>query len=171
MVAIQSDLFHPSPEFFGKVLSNFKALQGIFGISKYLIPTMGTIFEVRRELLSATGTSIGRLRVKEISLRPALFVKNPATAVAFQKRLSSFNGNQRNEEEADIMIQPFAPGRRQATVRAGPGLIIDLNLLRLHSTDKDEGAPPLNDVSNCRGARLRARYWARAACPYLTRLL
>ena len=80
---------------------------------------------------------------KEITLGPALFVKYPAAAVAFEKRFSAFDRNQGNEEEADIVIQPFAPGRRQATVRAGPGLVIDLDFLRLHSTNEDESPPPL----------------------------
>jgi hypothetical protein len=80
--------------------------------------------------------------VREIRLRPAFFVKHPAAAVAFQKRLSAFDGNQGNKEKANIMIQPFAPGRRQAAGRAGPGLVVNLNFFRLHSANEDENKPP-----------------------------
>ena len=103
---------------------------------------MGAIFEVRRELLPAPRTPPGGLGVQEIGLRPALFVEYPAAAAAFQKGLSALNGNQGDEEEADIVVQPFAPGRRQAAVRARPGLVIDLDFLRLHSANEDEGSPP-----------------------------
>lgn len=103
---------------------------------------MGTKFEVRRELLAASGTPSGRFGMKEIGLRAAPFVEHPAAPVAFQKRLSPFDGNQGNEEKADIVIQPFPPRRRQAAVRAGPGLVVDLDFLRLHSANEDEGPPP-----------------------------
>jgi hypothetical protein len=104
---------------------------------------VGAKFEVRRELLAAPGASPGRLGVKEIGLKAALFVEHPAAPVAFQKRLPAFDGNQGNEEKAEIVIQPFPPRRRQAAVRAGPGLVVDLDFLRLHSADEDEGAPLL----------------------------
>jgi len=107
---------------------------------------MGTILEFRRELFSATGASRGGILRKEIGLRTALFVKNPAAAVAFQKRLSAFDGNQGNEEKADIVVHPFAPRRRQAAVWAGPGLVIELDFLRLQSADEDEDAPPLGST-------------------------
>jgi hypothetical protein len=79
----------------------------------------------------------------KFQLRAAGFVKNSAAAVAFQKRLSAFDGDQGNKEKANIMIQPFAPGRRQAAIGTRPRLVIDLNFLRLHSADEDESAPPL----------------------------
>ena len=104
---------------------------------------MGTVFEVRRELFSAARAPPGRILRKEIGLRAALFVKHPAAAVAFQEGLSAPDRNQGNEEKAEIVIQAFPPGRRQAAVWAGPGLIIDLDLLRLHPSNEDEGAPPL----------------------------
>jgi hypothetical protein len=47
--------------------------------------------------------------MKKIRLGTAVFVKYPAAAVALQKRLSSFDGNQGNKEEANIVIQPFPP--------------------------------------------------------------
>ena len=105
---------------------------------------MGTIFEVRRKLLPASGASLGRLGVKEIGLRAALFVEHPDAAVAFQKRLPALDGYQGDKEKADVMVHPFAPGRRQAAARARPGLVIDLDFFRLHPANKDEGAPPAN---------------------------
>jgi hypothetical protein len=102
---------------------------------------VGTIFEVRGELLPTSGASPGGFGVKEIGLRSPLFVKYPTAAIAFQKRLSALDGDQGNEEEADIVVQPFAPGRRQAAARARPRLVINLNFLRLHSANEDEGAP------------------------------
>jgi len=80
--------------------------------------------------------------MKKIRLRSPGFVKRPAAAVAFQERFSALDRNQGNKEEADIVIQPLAPRRRQATLRAGPRLIVDLNLLRLHPANEDEGSPP-----------------------------
>jgi hypothetical protein len=103
---------------------------------------VGTILEVRRHLFPAAGTKAGWFVRGKIRLRAAGFVKNSAAAVAFQKRLSAFDGNQGNEEKANIMIQPLAPGRRQTAGRAGPGLIVNLNFFRLHSANEDEDTPP-----------------------------
>jgi hypothetical protein len=80
--------------------------------------------------------------MKKIRLGTAAFVKHPAATVTFQKWLSALDGNQGDKEQAKIMIQPFPSGRRQAAARTGPGLIIDLHFLRLHSTNEDEDTPP-----------------------------
>ena len=106
------------------------------------MPAVGAIFEFRRELFPALRAAAGRFGMKKIRLGTAAFVKHSAAAVAFQKRFSALDRNQGNKEEADIVIQPLAPRRRQATLRAGPRLIVDLNLLRLHPANEDEGSPP-----------------------------
>jgi hypothetical protein len=73
----------------------------------------------------------------------AAFIKNAAATVALQKRLSSLDGDQGDKKQAEIMIEPFSAGRGQAAVRTGPRLILDLDFLRLHSANEDEGPPPL----------------------------
>ena len=103
---------------------------------------MGAILEVRRHLFPAAGTKAGWFVRGKFRLRAAGFVKDSAAAVALQKRLSAFDGNQGNEKKTNIMIQPFAPRRRQAAGRAGPGLVVNLNLFRLHSANEDENTPP-----------------------------
>ena len=107
------------------------------------MPAVGAIFEFRRELFPAPGHRRDDFGMKKIRLGTAAFVKHAAATVAFQKRLSALDGNQGDKEQAKIVIQPFPPGRRQAAVRTGPRLIIDLNFLRLHSANEDEDAPPL----------------------------
>jgi len=99
------------------------------------------ILEFRRELFAALGAAAGGLGMKKIRLGPAAFVKHSAAAVAFQKRLSALDRNQGDEEKTEVVIQPFPPGRRQAAVRTGPGLVIELNFFRLHSANEDEDAP------------------------------
>ena len=41
------------------------------------------------------------------------------------------------------MIQAFKPSEGQSTIRAGPLLVIYLNLLGLQTPNEDESAPPL----------------------------
>jgi len=83
--------------------------------------------------------------MKKIRLGTAAFVKHSAATVTFQKWLSALDGNQGDKKQAKIMIPPFPPGRRQAAGRTGPGLVIDLNFLRLHSANEDEDAPLLEN--------------------------
>ena len=110
------------------------------------MPAVGTIFEFRRELFPALGAAAGRFGMEKIRLGAAAFVKHAAATAAFQKRLSPLDGNQGDKEQAEVVIQAFPPGRRQAAVRTGPRLIIDLNFLRLHSANEDEDAPPLEST-------------------------
>ena len=107
------------------------------------MPAVGAIFEFRRELFPALRAAAGRFGMEKIRLGAAAFVKPAAATVALQKRFSPFDGNQGDKEQAEVVIQPFPPGRWQAAVRTGPRLIIDLDFLRLHSADEDEDAPPL----------------------------
>jgi hypothetical protein len=110
---------------------------------------VGAILEAWRHLFPAAGTKAGWFVRDKFRLRAAGFVKKSAAPVAFQKRLSAFDGNQGNEEKANIMIQPLASGRRQAAGRAGPRLVVNLNLFRLHSANEDEDAPPGKSAELC----------------------
>ncbi len=80
---------------------------------------------------------------KRPGLRPTGVVKNPPAPVAFQECLPPFDGDEGNEEKAQVMVQPFEPGRGPAALRTGTRLIIDLDLLGLHTADeKEENTPP-----------------------------
>jgi len=71
------------------------------------------------------------------------FIEDAAAAAAFNEGLSPLNRDQRDEKKAYIMVQSFEPGRGQTAPRTGPGLIIHLNLLGLHTPDKkEEDSPP-----------------------------
>jgi len=109
------------------------------------MPAVGAIFESQRELFPALRAAAGRFGMKKIRLRSPGFVKHSAATVTFQKWLSALDGNQGDKKQAKIMIPPFPPGRRQAAGRTGPGLVIDLNFLRLHSANEDEDAPLLEN--------------------------
>ncbi len=62
--------------------------------------------------------------------------------VALQEAFPPLDRDERNKEEAQVVVQAFAPGRGQPTPRAGPRLIIDLDLPRLYPANEDEGTPP-----------------------------
>ena len=82
------------------------------------------------------------LFLKGTRLRPTRFIKNSATAIAFEKAFSPLDRDEGNEEKADIVVEPFEPCRGQATVGTGPRLVIHCHFSGLYSTDKDEGASP-----------------------------
>jgi hypothetical protein len=77
------------------------------------------------------------------------FIEDPAAAVTLQEGLSPLDGNQRDKEETDVMVQALQPGWGQAALRAGPRLIIYLDFLRLHAPDKKEEDPPPDRILNC----------------------
>ena len=72
------------------------------------------------------------------------FVKNTATVVALQEALSPLDREERNKEQAQVVVQAFEPGRRRTTTRTDSCLIIDLNLPRLYTANENEGTPLLS---------------------------
>jgi len=77
------------------------------------------------------------------------FIEDPAAAVAFQEGLPPLDGNQGDEEKADVMVQALQPGGGQTTPGTGPGLIINLHLFGLHAPDKKEEDPPPDRILPC----------------------
>jgi hypothetical protein len=75
-------------------------------------------------------------------LRPTRFIKNPTTAIAFEKAFSPLDRDEGNEEKAYVMVEPFEPRRGQAAVGTDPRLIIHFYFSGLYSTDENEGASP-----------------------------
>ncbi len=59
---------------------------------------------------AALWTSLWRLEFKGAWLGIAGFIEDPAATAAFQEGLSPLDGNQRNEEKADIVVKPFETG-------------------------------------------------------------
>jgi hypothetical protein len=78
----------------------------------------------------------------------AIFIKNPATAVALQKAASSLDRDEGNKEEAYVMVKSFEPGRGQAAFWASPRLVIYLDSSGLNTAYKNEGAPPLKPAKD-----------------------
>ena len=72
----------------------------------------------------------------------AALIKNPTAAVTFQKDLPAFDGDERDEEKAQVMIDALQASRRQTTLGAGPWLVIYLNFLGLYSAYKEEEVTP-----------------------------
>jgi len=110
---------------------------------------MGAIFIGFGHRFPAPGAKAGWFVVAKIRLWPAGFVKHATAAVAFQERLSPLDGNQRDKEKTDVMVQPFPAGRREAAVRTGPRLIIHLIFFGLHAADENEDAPPRQPAVSC----------------------
>jgi hypothetical protein len=50
------------------------------------------------------------LRREEACPAPARFIKNAAAAVTFQKSFPPFDGNEGDEEKAQIIVQAFKSG-------------------------------------------------------------
>ena len=122
-----------------------------------------------RSRFPAASWAEGGLPVTERS-RPgaAGFVKHGATVVALQEAFSSLDRDERNKEQTQVVVQAFEPGRRQATTRTDPHLIIDLNLPRLHTANENESTPLLgsdfapNHVFArfiCQGGNLQVSSW------------
>ena len=106
------------------------------------MPAIRTIPEAWINRLAALGTSLGGPEFEGACLSAAGFIKDTAAAAAFQEGLSPLDGNQRDEEKADIVVKAFEPGRRQAAPGTTPGLVIHLNLLGLYPPDEKEEDPP-----------------------------
>jgi len=94
-------------------------------------------------LPAATGAYPQWPRPGRVRLGLTGFSENPATPVAFQEKFSSFDRDEGNKKKTQVMIQAFEPSEGQSTIRAGPLLVIYLNLLGLQTPDEDESAPPL----------------------------
>ena len=86
----------------------------------------------------------------------AAFIKDPAAAAAFQEGLSPLDGNQRDEEKADIVVKAFEPGRRQAAPGTTSGLVVHLNLLGLYPPDEKEEDPPPG-INSCNSKNFLSR--------------
>ena len=56
------------------------------------------------------GTSPGRPGLERACIGLAGFIEDPAAAAAFQKGLPPLDGNQGDEEKADVMVQAIQPG-------------------------------------------------------------
>jgi len=107
------------------------------------LPTVGAKTEIRGQhpaptLWAARSASIGR------GSGPARFIENSATPIAFQEALSPLDRNERNKEQAQIVVEPLEAGRGQATLRTEPRLIICFDFPWLNSTNKQEesASPP-----------------------------
>jgi len=106
---------------------------------------MRTESKVPFNLLTALRAGSIRPFLKGTGLDSACLIENPAAAVALEEAFSPFDRDERNEKQADIVIQPFEAGRGQAAVGAGPRLIIHFDSSGLNPTDKNEDAsPPLH---------------------------
>ena len=111
--------------------------------SRNSLPAPGTEIEARGYLPAAAQASLLRPGRKGTRLRPARLIKYSAAPAALEKLLSPLNRDEGNEEEADIMVQPFEPRRGQTTVGTDPRLVIHFHFPRLDSADeKEEGASP-----------------------------
>jgi hypothetical protein len=93
------------------------------------------------------------------------FIKDHAAAAAFKERLSPFNGNQRDEEKTDIVIEALEPGRRQSATGTGPSLVIYLNFLGLHPPDKKEEDPPPRPIPADQGNSFASMNQSLFDCP------
>jgi len=87
-------------------------LQGAFAIPhlRNSLPAIRTISKARRDRLAALGAGLGRPGLERACLGMAGFIEDPAAAVALQKGLSPLDGNQGNEEKADVMVQALEAG-------------------------------------------------------------
>ncbi len=102
-----------------------------------------TKIEIRGHWPATLGADPSCFVVERPGLRSTGGIKNPPAPVAFQECLPPLDGDEGNEKKAQVMVQPFEPGRGQATLRTGTRLILYLDLLGLHTADEDEDAPPL----------------------------
>jgi len=107
------------------------------------LPAKGTESEFRGDLLATFRTEEISLFLKGTCLRPTRFIKNPTTAIAFEKAFSPLDRDEGNEEKAYVMVEPFEPRGGQAAVGTGPRLVIYGHFSGLNPTDEeDEGASP-----------------------------
>ena len=75
-------------------------------------------------------------------MSPARLIKNSPASCTLQKSFSPLDRDEGNEEEADIVVQPFEPRGGQATVGTDPRLVVHFHFSGLYSADEDEGASP-----------------------------
>ena len=71
---------------------------------------MRTIPEIRGDRAAALRTSLRRPELGGTCLRPPGFIEDSAAAVTLQEGLSPLDGNQGDEEEAEVMVQALQPG-------------------------------------------------------------
>ncbi len=91
---------------------------------------------------AAFGAGTHWLILKSARMAPPLFIKNSATAVALKEAFSPLDRKERNEKEAQVMVQTFETGRGQTAAWACPRLLIHLYLSGLDTAYKYESAPP-----------------------------
>lgn len=77
--------------------------------SRDSLPAMGAKIKFRVNGL-ATSQADAYRRAEHIRLPPAHFIENAAAAIAFQKRFPPFDGNQRDEKKAQVMVYALEPG-------------------------------------------------------------
>ena len=74
-------------------------------------------------------------------LDPGLVI-GPAAAGAFNIGLTPAHGNHGDKKDAQIVVPAHQTRAGQPAGRAGPGVVIQLDLLGLHTADKNEDPPP-----------------------------
>jgi hypothetical protein len=74
------------------------------------LPAIRAIPEFRGDRTAAGGACQGGLEFEGAWLGIAGFIEDAAATAAFQEGLSPLDGNQGDEEKADIVVKPFEPG-------------------------------------------------------------
>ena len=110
--------------------------------SRNLFPAPGAKNETRGYLLAAAQAASLRPGLEVTRLSPAYLIKNSPAQCTLHKSLSPLDRDERNEEQADIVVQAFEPCGGQSTIGTDPRLIIHCHFSGLNSADKDEGASP-----------------------------
>ncbi len=97
----------------------------------------------------APGTGKRESSLKPVGCSAASLIEDSAAPLAFEERLSSFDRDDRDKEEAQIVIDSFQTGGRKTAVRACPRLIVDFNFSGLYPADKKEEDTPPDAVNAC----------------------
>ena len=79
--------------------------------SRNSLSAIRAIPEARRDRLAALAAGLGRTELDGAHLGMSGFIEDPAATGAFQEGFSPLDGNQGNEEKADVMVQALEPGR------------------------------------------------------------
>jgi hypothetical protein len=68
------------------------------------------VAEFGGDRVAALGAFLGRTEFDRAHMGMAGLIENTSAAAAFKKSLPPFDGNQRDKEEADIVVQALEPG-------------------------------------------------------------
>jgi hypothetical protein len=99
--------------------------------------TFGTIIEIEFPLATAEWAG---LSAESLTSRPAgavLVIGRPAVPTA-QKRLTFFDSDKRNEEQAEVLVGPFRIKSEPAAIRALPRLSVQSGHSRSDTANKKE---------------------------------